>query len=458
VLWVPPLGHSIDLHVRLTTPPWDACPALQFTGLGWSRDVAPPPGSAAATEEHLCQASASVWRLDAHLHEVFGREVLRHVTADCDMRALLSAQVAMRAVLSRVLPLPARSGRAASLLTIDAEDQLSYFINRRGRCSSVVGEPDDDLQFAKSCRTIMDRCEAHRVKAIFMVTGDEIHPSFRDAFGHPLIGLDDNRRVLDEMPVRGHDVACHGFDHEWWLSNGHSAIAPMTAIEKLRYFIETNGDVRILLGLARFVLSHAPELLRARRQARGHRSGRPFTTDEVRNDIVRWLECTGQSPRTLFIRYPGYVRSPATLEFLDQRFASTIDSSDLYDIELDLPAYPYALLSEAAGTLRRTRVIEVPCVWIDKLLRTRDMDSAGQQLERIARLARFPGSFMSFVTHTKVLGSTWGHCHVYLPNPWKGLAIPADRTSWERFANLLATQTDSYNRRDLESALCGASA
>lgn len=457
-LWIPPVAHGSDLRVRLAAEPWDACPTLHFSRLSWSEGAAPPPGSRDASEADLCQSTASLWRLDAHLHEVFGREVLRHATAECHMQSLLAAQVAMRAVLSRILPLPARSTRAASLLTIDAEDQLSYFINRRGRCSNVVGEPDDDLQFARSCRTIMDRCEAHGLKSIFMVTGDEIHPSFRDAFGDPLIGLEDNRNVLDEMPARGHDVACHGFDHQWWISGGYSAIAPMSALDKLRYFAATSGDTRILWGIVRFVLSNAPDLWRARRRSRGVASGRPFTAEEMRDDIERWLQCTGQSPRTLFIRYPGYVRSAATLDFLDARFDSTIDSSDLYDLELELPAYPYALLSESGGTLRRTKVIEVPCVWIDKLLRTRDPDSAGQQLARLERLARFPGSLMSFVTHTKVLGSTWGHCHVYLPNPWKGLAIPADRASWERFAGLLASCTDSYNRRDLESAVCGTNA
>ena len=32
-----------------------------------------------------------------------------------------------------------------------------------------------------------------------MVTGDELDPSFTDAFGDALVGLDDNKRVLQEI-------------------------------------------------------------------------------------------------------------------------------------------------------------------------------------------------------------------------------------------------------------------
>ena len=457
-LWIPPCDTEVDARVRLTTKPWADCPALELRGLGWSTGAPRPAQMQEMTEADLCVAVDSFWRLNAQLPGIFAREVLRHGTADGDMRTLLSAQAAMRALLSRILPLPPRADRAISLLTIDAEDQKGYFINRRGKCSNVRGVPDDDLQFAKCCRTIMDRCEARGLKAIFMVTGDEIHPSFRDAFGDPLIGLEDNRRVLDEMPARGHDVACHGFDHEWWLSKGRSAIVPMTLGAKLRYFAETSGDLRILFGLAVFLLANAPTLGRAHKAARAIATGGPFTIEEVRNDLEQWMACTGQSPRRFLIRYPGYVRSAATLEFLDGRFEATMDSSDLYDLEVDLPSYPYTLLSEDGGILRRTRVTEIPCVWIDKLLRTRDPKSADPQIERLERLARFPDSILSFVTHTKVLGSTWGHCHVYLANPLKGLALPADQSSWDRFANLLATRTVSCNRRDLESALYGATA
>jgi hypothetical protein len=457
-LWIPPCDSHVDVRVRLTTKPWTDCPLLDFRGLGWNARVPLPAQSREIAEGNLCAAVDRVWRLDAQLPELFAREVLRHGTAEGDMRTLLSAQVAMRAILSRILTLAPRIDRAISLLTVDAEDQRSYFINRRGQCSNVRGAPDDDLQFAKCCRTIMERCEAHGLKAIFMVTGDEIHPSFTDAFGDPLVGLEDNRRVLDEMPERGHDVACHGFDHEWWLTRGRSAIAPMTLGAKLRYFAETSGDLRILFGLAMFLLANAPSLARARKAARRVATGEPFTIEEMRNDLEQWMACTGQSPRRFLIRYPGYVRSAATLEFLDRRFEATMDSSDLYDVELGLPAYPYTLLSEAGGTLRRTRVTEIPCVWIDKLLRTRDTKSADEQLMRLERLTRFPDSILSFVTHTKVLGSTWGHCHVYLANPLKGLALPADQVSWNRFADLLSARTMSCNRRDLESALYGARA
>jgi len=456
-LWIPPLDRRIGLRLRITTEPWARCPELTFQGLGWSAGAGPPP-AAGASEEHLCSQRGTVWRLDAHLPELFAREVLQHGTADTDMRALLSAQVAMRAVLARILPLTERSGRALSLLTIDAEDQLRYFINRRGKCSNVRGTPDDDLQFAKSCRTIMDRCEAQGVKAIFMVTGDELHPSFRDAFGDPLIGLEDNRRVLDEMSARGHGVACHGFDHEWWLSKGQSAIAPMSSWEKLRYFAETSGDLRTLFGLAWFLVANAVPLVRARQGGKLAKPVAPFTIEEVREDLDQWMACTGQSPQRLFIRYPGYVRSPATLESLNDRFDAAIDSSDLYELDIDLPAYPYTLLSDAGGVLRRTRVMEVPCVWIDKLLRTAEPDRVSDGLERLERLASFPDSVLSFVTHTKVLGSTWGHCHVYLRNPTKGLALPAIRETWERFADFLAAHTLTCNQRDLESILYGGSA
>jgi hypothetical protein len=391
------------------------------------------------------------------LPAVYGREVVRHGTADGDIPALLGSLLLMRVVLADVVPQPDANSRPLSMITVDAEDQLRYFINRDNRCSTIRGEPDDDLQFANSCRTIMQRCEEQELKAIFMVTGDEIDPSFTDAFGDPLVGLDDNRLVLDEMATRGHDVACHGFDHEWWMTKGRSAITPMTMAEKLRYFFATSGDVRTLFGLARFLLANGRRLLRARKanRARARGDGEPFRHDEVSQDLERWMALVGFRGTRLFIRYPGYVRSPVAVQCLDERYEVTVDSSDLYQLEDGVPAFPYSLILEQDGQLRRSRIIEVPCVWIDKLLRTRDAGQVERELDRLRRLSRIPGSILSFVTHTKVLGSTWGHCHVYLHDPLKGMALPAVPQAWQAFARFLREQTRTGNWRDLQRQLLG---
>ena len=176
------------------------------------------------------------------------------------------------------------------------------------------------------------------------------------------------------MVSRGHDLACHGFDHEGWLSKGQSAIAPMSTWEKLRYFFATTGDLRTLSASPASSSARAG-LLRARAAMRARQTsvGQPFTYEEVAADIERWLALVGYRHARLFIRYPGYVRSAATLAFLDDRFATTVDSSDLYELAMPLPAFPYRLLAERDGVLRRTGVVEVPCLWIDKLLRTPDL-------------------------------------------------------------------------------------
>ena len=67
-----------------------------------------------------------------------------------------------------------------------------------------------------------------------MATGEEIDPALRDAFGDPLIELDDNWREIDEMVARDNDIARHGFDHEWCMSNERSAIAPIAGMDMLR--------------------------------------------------------------------------------------------------------------------------------------------------------------------------------------------------------------------------------
>jgi hypothetical protein len=306
----------------------------------------------------------------------------------------------------------------------------------------------------------MTRCEAAGLKAVFMVTGDELDPSFVDAFGDQLIGLDDNHRVLAEMTARGHDVACHGFDHEWWISKGQSAITPMTLPEKLRYFFATSGDVRTLFGLLRFVVVYGRRLLRARAATRDRaRSiGTPFSLDEVRSDIDRWMSLVGFKGARLFIRYPGYVRSAAVVGFLDDRHGVTVDSSDLYELDDGVPAFPYRLLIERDGELCRSNIVEIPCLWIDKLLRTRDRATVAADLARLGKLARMPGSVLSFITHTKVLGSTWGHCHVYLHDPLKGMALPADPGAWQAFAEFLRERTRSGNWRDLQQQLFGSAA
>lgn len=456
--------HSAQAHhdalITLPHAPWSALSPVRIPRLQWSpgQPVGIPQLSAA--DGVVCTRDGETWHLYADLPGVYGREVLRHATADGDVRALLASQLVMRALLSLILPLPDEDRRALSLITVDAEDQLRYYINSEARCSTIRGTPDDDLQFANSCRSIMQRCEEQGLKAVFMVTGDEIDPSFTDAFGHRLIGLDDNRRVLDEMAPRGHDVACHGFDHEWWISKGQSAITPMTMAQKLRYFFETSGDLRTLFGLARFLLAYGPRLLRARAatRARARSIGEPFTDAEIRNDLERWMKLVGFRGERLFIRYPGYVRSAAAVSVLDDCYANTVDSSDLYELEDGVPAFPYSLIVERDGQLRRTRIIEIPCLWIDKLLRTRDAGKVAEQLSHLQRLAAVPGSILSFITHTKVLGATWGHCHVYLHDPLKGMALPASPEAWEAFAKFLREHTRSGNWRDLQQQLLSAAA
>lgn len=446
-------------NIRLVRSPWAACPPLEFRALGWAAPVDGVPVMESDCGP-ICSRKGNALLLNANLPAVYGDEVLRHATADGNITEIMASQVGMRAVLAEIVDLPETSARSASLITVDAEDQQRYFINREGICSNIRGAPGDDMRFSRSCRTIMDRCEEFGLKAIFMVTGDEIDPSFVDAFGDPLIGLDDNRKVLGEMAIRGHGVACHGFDHEWWMSKGRSAITPMTTWEKIRYFMETSGDLRTLVGLARFLVVHASRLRKARA---GRRSGRRtpyegFSYSEMKTDIERWLALVGFDDDKLFIRYPGYVRSGATIDFLHDRFAVTVDSSDLYSLDCGLPAFPYSILAERDGRLLRTRVTEIPCVWIDKLLRTRDQGMVEAELDRLHVVAGFPGSVLSFVTHTKVLGSAWGHCHVYLHDPLKGMALPIVRESWERFARFLAAGTDSCNWRDLKRSLVRAAA
>ena len=147
------------------------------------------------------------------------------------------------------------------------------------------------------------------------------------------------------------------------------------------------------------------------------------------------MELVGFDSPRLLIRYPGYVRAADTLACLDDRFLDAVDSSDLYEIRAALPAFPYRLIAERNGQLRRTSVTEIPCVWIDKLLRTRDQ----RKLHGLAptRSRAFPGSVMSFVTHTKVLGAAWGHCHVYLHDPLRGMAVLIVEESWNRFGRVL---------------------
>jgi hypothetical protein len=458
-LIVRPGSATRDSSIPLDSTAWSPCRVARLPALSWAADF---PGEALLTDGEcaLLSRTDGCWWLNADIPHIYGREALRHESANSDVAAILASHLVMRVVLGHLVELPDRDGRALSLITIDAEDQQRYFINSEGRCSNIRGKPDADMQFATSCRKIMERCEAADLKAVFMVTGDEIDPAFVDAFDDPLIGRDDNRRVLDEMTARGHDVACHGFDHEWWIARGRSAITPMTLIQKLRYFFETSGDLRTLFGLARFLLVYGRRILKARAatRARAQTIGEPFTYDDMRRDFERWSELVGHHKSRLFIRYPGYVRSEATVHYLNDRYALSVDSSDLYEPEWSLPAFPYSLLTVRDGVLRRTRVLEIPCIWIDKLLRTGDAAKVAAELEQLQRLAAVPGSVLSFITHTKVLGATWGHCHVYLHDPLKGMALPANRKTWEAFAAFLRNRTRSSNWRDLQRELFGAAA
>lgn len=456
--WCP--GTSArDTVVRLADGPEAVLGPLALPGLG--RAAAEVTAEARPL---LADAAGPLAFLDrgrlallADLPFARAQAILGHAEARSDVRTVLSADLLLRRLLAALLPRSPVRDRAISLVTVDAEDQQRYFVNREGRCSTVVGTPDDDLQFARCCRTIMDRCEAEGLVAIFMVTGDELDPSFTDAFGDPLLGLEDNRRVLAEIAARGHGLACHGFDHEWWLSKGVSANPRMSTLEKLAYFAATSGSPAMLWGTARFLWRYRKELAaaRARKNAREATIGTPFTVAEVLADLERWCALVGHTSERLFLRYPGFVRSPAVLDALEARFSAVIDSSDLIEPDPPLPIRPYRLLAERDGVVRRTRITEIPCLFVDKTLRTRDPRTVERYLDRLATIAAFPGSVLSFVTHTKVLGSTWGHCHLYLHDPTRGMALPMVEASWKAFARLLRERTASLDVHGLERALLG---
>jgi hypothetical protein len=459
-LLIQPSASQADTLVVFDEQPWSQYSLLRIPALGWAAARTSHEIVLGSDQGAICTRQGNVWTLNADLTGVCGREALRHATADVDVAACMGGHLALRAVLARMGLFKLENRGGMSLITVDAEDQQRYFINRLGVCSNVRGAPSDDLQFAKSCRTIMDRCEGLGLKAIFMVTGDELDESFVDAFGDRLIGLDDNHRVLGEITARGHDTACHGFDHEWWLSKGRSPMTPMTMLQKLGYFAETSGDLRTLFGIAKFLVSHRRLLARARAAKRKREVTRftPFTYEEVRDDFERWMALVRFDSRRLFVRYPGYVRSGETLNYLDDRFAAVVDSSDVYELDLGLPVFPYRLLAERNGTLRRTNVTEIPCLWIDKVLRTRNQARVAADLEALRKIVSFPGSILSLVTHTKVLGAEWGHCHLYLHDPLRGMALPIVQESWQGLASLLASSTRSCNWRDLQQAVYGCAA
>jgi hypothetical protein len=393
---------TVDTAARFERRPGSACSPARVAALGWSVDA---PGEAVLESDRgpMLSRAGDTWYLNADLPGVFGREVLRHAEARADMGALLASQFRMRVALTRMGLLRDGEGKALSLITIDAEDQQRYFINRLGVCSNIRGEPSGDLQFATSCRTAMDRCEELGLKAVFMVTGDELDPSFRDAFGDALIGLDENRRVLDAIGARGHDFACHGFDHEWWLTKGAVPIDPVILRQKLAYYARTSGDLRTLPGLAMFLWRHAGLLWQARSAKQNRETANePFTFADVANDIRHWAEVAGFCGRELFIPYPGYVRSAATVDYLDEAFDAVVDSSDLYGLDVNLPAYPYRLLAMRGGRLKRTRVTEIACVSIDERLRTRNSARAQATLDRLDGLVRFPGSVLRRIDETKL--------------------------------------------------------
>ena len=452
-----PGRYACDTVVRLPDGAEAALGPLTLGGLGRAEFAGEGRVLLADAHGPLARATPGRVTLLADLPLARAEAILGHATARSDVRAVLTADLLLRRLLAELVPLPADHRPAASLVTVDAEDQQRYFLNREHRCSTVVGTPDDDMRFSVSCRTIMDRCEAEGLHAIFMVTGDELDPSFRDAFGDPLVGLDDNRRVLSEMEARGHGLACHGFDHEWWLSKGFSANPRMGTLEKLRYFLETSGSPAMLWGTARFLWRWRRELAaaRARKIAREATVGTPFTVEEVLADLERWCALVGHRSDRLFIRYPGFVRSPAVLEALERRFSAVIDSSDLIEPDPPLPIRPYRLLAERDGVIRRTRITEIPCIFVDKTLRTRDRRRVDRHLDRLATIAAFPGSVLCFVTHTKVLGGTWGHCHLYLHDPTRGMALPMVEASWKAFARLLRERTVCLDTRGLELLLFG---
>jgi len=335
--------------------------------------------------------------------------------------------------------------RAITLFTIDSEDQHNYFNNKQKRCTDINGSKIDlqDMRFNNALACSLERLNKFNIHPTFMVTGSEISNISRDGFGNPLLEIDKNIRELKKISAdKNVSIAFHSFNHQEWLKFGKSGNEPMSIWGKLSYFFSSGGNVRLLGRYIKGIW----RLRHLEKEKLGEKGD--FISSELKRQFqgLEDLYRKHNISFTKFFRSPGFRRSKTLIKYLnDNQFT---DSSDILSIDPIVAPLPYYLFVEDGREISLSLVKEFPCFFIDRYLRTTKKSELDKCLKYLRAVYSNPDSVLTIVTHTKVTGSNFNHCHIYPRNPKSGLAQPPIEKNLEKVYTCIREHSSSLSFKE----------
>lgn len=409
--------------------------------------LTPPPSGLphAGSPAFLWRSSRDNFWLGAEFLELYVRQMQGHFSGRIQANTVCMILHFFRSFLrpllrARGIALPEGRGRSVTLYTVDAEDQHLYYDNAKRRCTSFVGRTDNphDTRLDHSLPESLTRFRRFGIRPTFMVTGSELREDALDAFGNPLDEPMQNLRMLREYAA-GRDLAIgtHGYDHGQWLRYGRSPLPPLGIWAKAGYFFDSGGTPLFLL---RYLW--AARRYRGRKQAGDLGDSGEFTAGIVRQQLegLEALYARYGIPFVRFHRHPGFRRSAQVVNCLEQ--LGYADSSDLLIIERNpVVPVPYTLFKLEQGRLTLSKVKEFPCLFIDRYIRTADARTLQVLCDYLDVVLARQDTVLTIISHTKVTGGDYTHCHVYPRDPFAGLALAPRKENVERIYRLIAERS-----------------
>lgn len=390
-------------------------------------------------QDYIIQKSNRVWVRANILPEYF-LQLTRYSTGQCQVEQILATLEIIESCLLQT-GVKIKTYPAVTIFTVDTEDQNNYFNNKKGECTDISGNRQNrqDMLFANCLDTAIRRFNRYGIKATFMITGSELRKRALDSFNQPMVNIKENWQYLKQgFDYQNHSIGLHAFDHQDWLKYGKSSHRPMRSFKKLIYFFNSGGTFPLL---AKYILW----VIRNFKTKEPLGLGGDLNKIRLSNQIDRLtkLFVSNQIPFVPLFRAPGFRRSEKLIEILNDRLIS--DSSELINIKYPVIPRPYYLLMSKNGRWQLSDVIEFPAIFIDEFIRSRRIRHSDSLIRYLDFVYQKQNAVITFISHTKVTGGDYGHCHIYHRNPLSGLSQSPTKASLKKIYKFIEEKGSSLD-------------
>ncbi len=383
----------------------------------------------------------NIYYINGNIAFEYVKNIYLHNFAEADASNISNIQLLMKFVLHTLGHYKPKEKKPVSLFTIDCECQSFYFNNKKRECTDITGAKNrNDMLFENAIKKTVKRLNKEKVKGLFMVSGDEIKKG-KDYAGFEKINIEKNKNSLKFSEK--HSLCSHLSNHQKWSYGGYSGEVskPLTLSKDLISLISK----RFFLYLKSVLLFNYPEKVKAFEEKK-HKMSQEF----IKKTIAEWFNLTKGLKQSAIVRYPSLTRTEKVLQHVEKHFK--IDSSDLIDEEKITIPRPYSLLKIENNELKLSKTVEVPCIWIDRFLRSNpDSDYSKKIFKTIKTMFENPESVICFLTHLKLTGGDKTHVHVNIltNSPFISVSEPMNTKAQKMLLQAINKKSKNLNGEEL---------